>query len=479
MTGSVSTAARVSARQVATLLGRWNEPDRPSSAALSTGLRALMLDGQLPAGTRLPAERELATALRTSRNLVTAALDRLREQDLVASRHGAGTWVTTTSRPAWPATGENDDAIDLSHAAPAAPPELAAAYERAAHRMGGQLRGHGYLMRGLGPLRERVAARLTARGLPTDAGQVVITNGAQAAIRTAMRVLSGPGSAILLENPTYCNALGAMRALRLRPVAMSVDAAGGWDTDGAIAGLRQSAPALAYLVPDHSNPTGVRVPAAQRAELAAELLRRRCPAIIDETLAELTLDGEPEPPMGALLGDAAITVGSLSKSVWGGLRVGWLRAGREIVEQVAAQRPAVDLGTAVFEQIVADELHDDLDAVLAARRESLRQRRDLLIGQLAAALPGWRVPVPAGGQVLWCLLDAPASTRLTVLATGYGLRLSAGSAFGVAGGFERRLRLPFTLPPAQLVTAVGRLAAAWNATGAGPAPDLPDATVSL
>jgi DNA-binding transcriptional MocR family regulator len=433
-----------------------------------------VLDGQLPVGTQLPAERELADSLGTSRTLIGAALDRLREDNLVASRRGAGSWVTSA------ATGgmetsllQGTDLIDFARAAPAATPGLILAFDAARRALGAHVSGHGYSERGLLVLRERIAHRYTARGLPTTPAQVMITNGAHHAFVLALRMLVGPGDRVLVEQPTYPNALEAIRAAHAIAVPVAVDAFGGhgWDIAGIDAALRQLAPRLAYLVVDFQNPTGLRLDAGGRESLGKALTRARTPVVVDETMAELDLEGDPldgPPPLAAFAGDLAITVGSASKSHWGGLRIGWIRASEELLGRLVSARYAVDLGSPVFEQLVLAELLSDADSLLSKRRAEFRGQRDSLVAALNSVCPDWDFTPPAGGLSLWCRLPEPMSTRLAVAAVNHGVQIAPGSRFGVNGGLERWLRLPFAQPPERLVEAVRRLStAAASVRGAG------------
>jgi DNA-binding transcriptional MocR family regulator len=242
--------------------------------------------------------------------------------------------------------------------------------------------------------------------------------------------------------------------------------------------LRQSAPRLGYLIPDHHNPTGLSLDDEGRAGLVALARAHRTPFVVDETMVGLDLDGAPPPaPVAAHdpAGDAAITIGSMSKAFWAGLRIGWIRTSPALVRRLAAARAAVDLSSPIVEQLVAVELLRDADAILAARREAVRARRDALVAALQHELPGWRFDVPRGGLVLWVELDTPRSSALAAIADRHGVRIAPGPRFGIDGAFERYLRLPFCLPEATLQDAAARLATAWRAVTEGapaPAPEL-------
>lgn len=475
----IPLTGRVSGHKLATLLGIWRRGDlkkggsRHGAADLAAAVELLVLDGRLPLGTKLPAERELADALEVSRTLIGASLDKLRADGLVASRRGAGSWIASpgTTRGREPLLASGEDLIDLAQACPPAIPGLVPAVDGARRALVDHLGENGYHVRGLEILRERIARRYTERGLPTNADQVMITNGAHHAFVQVLRMLAGPGDRVLVEQPTYPNALEAIGAAHAIPVPVPLDPATGWDVVGIEAALRQSAPRLAYFVVDFQNPTGLRLDTAGRERLAAALSRARTPAIIDETLVELDLEGDPVDgplPLGAFAGDLGITIGSASKSHWAGLRLGWIRASEDVIGRLIAARFAVDLGSPVFEQLVLAELLDDGGAALAHRREEALALRDALTGALNWYCPDWTFTVPQGGLSLWCRLPEPMSTRLAVAAASHGVQVAPGSRFGVHGGLERWLRLPYSLPADRLFEAVRRLGTAAASVTAGP-----------
>ena len=450
----------MSARRLAHLLGNWRRHgSRQGAADLAAGLRLLILDGRLPSGTALPPERELAAALDVSRTMIAAALERLKTDGLVVSRRGAGSWT------AIPATGgtreppENPETIDFARAVPPAIAGIAAAAEAAAPRLARELCSHGYYEQGMPDLRERLAARYSARGLPTTPDQILVTNGAHIALATALRLFTGPGDRVLIEQPTYPNAIEAILGAHAVPVpvAMSDD---GWDAEGVEATLRQAAPRLAYLIVDFQNPTGHRLDEAGRRRLGAAFRRARTPVVVDETNVDLDFTEEPVAPFGAFGGDLVLAAGSAGKSHWGGLRLGWVRAPAEVIARLTAARRGLDLGSPVFEQLVLTELLDGPREPLLERRRLLCERRDALAGLLREHCPDWTFAVPDGGLSLWCRLSAPVSTRIAAVAQNFGVRVAPGSFFTPHGGLERYLRVPYTQPVDVLGEAVRRLAAA-------------------
>ena len=458
-------ASRVSAQQLSRLLG--DQPfSHPRYEDLAARIRMLLVDGRLAASTRLPSERSLAAALEVSRTTVTSAYARLRDAGFVDARRGSGhvTSVHTSLPSTMVASPLPDGVIGFTFAACAAPPEVAAAYGRAGERIGSLLGGPGYLPEGLPELRALIADRYAARGLPTSPDQIVVTSGAVAALNTVLRTLLGTGDRVLCESPTYPGAVDATGRAggRLVPLPLADE---GWDLTRLEMLLRQSAPRLAYLIPDYQNPTGALMPAHQRAEAARLLHRYGVTPVIDETTAELRLSGPAEAPF-AVHGSETITIGSASKAYWGGLRIGWIRAPRDLVRPLIEQRAILDLASPVFEQLVLAEVLQDADSVLAGQRQRLLDQRDRLVSAVVGRFPQWRLRVPAGGLVLWAELPAETSTRLAMAAERHGLLLTPGPRFFVGGGGERHLRLPYTLPALLADQAVDRLAAAWADQGA-------------
>ncbi|GHC56755.1 MocR-like transcription factor YczR [Streptomyces flavofungini] len=453
--------------------------ERPGYRALAHAVRTLLLDGRVPLHTRLPAERELASALGVSRATVTAAYDLLRESGFAASRRGASTWTELPEgrRPASVAAfavgAPGEGVLDLAVAAPAAPAAgLGEAVAAAAALLPAHAPTSGYHPYGLPELRAAVAERYTRRGLPTLPDQILVTTGAQQAISLVLALLGRPGDRALVENPSYPNALDAIRRAGLRPAPVPVTDAG-WDTALVESTLRQTAPRIAYLVPDFQNPTGALMPREQRVRILDTARATGTWLLIDETIADIALDVPPPAPFAALaphgVAEQVVTVGSLSKSYWGGLRIGWVRAGSRLITELTTARIPADMATPVLDQLVAAQLLPGLDEVLRERRAGLRESRAALAAALGRHLPDWRWQLPPGGLSLWVDLGAPIASSLARSALGHGVRVEGGSRFGAdPGTHEHRLRLPFTLAPDRYEDAATRLAAALS--GAGPRP---------
>jgi DNA-binding transcriptional MocR family regulator len=219
---------------------------------------------------------------------------------------------------------------------------------------------------------------------------------------------------------------------------------------------------LAYLVPDFQNPTGAFVPDDDRREVLAAASAVGSTVVVDESFVELDLTGPPRGQPSAALDRQVVTIGSLSKPVWGGVRLGWVRAEPDLIRRLAVLRAGIDLAGSALDQLVGVHLVERLSAITAGRRAELVPRRDALAKALGERLPAWRFELPTGGLSLWVELDAPLGIPLSLLAAQHGVQLVTGSRFGVDGTLERFLRLPYCLPEDRLTEAVRRLAHAWS-----------------
>jgi len=459
----------LTARALSLLLGDWRGSE--SSAAysgLAERIRLLVLDGRISLGSRLPAERELASILGLSRTTVTAAYGMLRDAGFLISTQGSGSVARLPHSAPRAPEEDRPGILDFTKATLPAYPGVAAAALRAAELLPAYLGNSGFDTIGLPVLREAIAERYRSRGLPTEADEILVTIGAQHAISLLARVLLSRGDNVLVESPSYPHAVEALRDAggRLRPVSVSTEA--GWDESGLEQVLRRSSPTLGYLMPDFHNPTGQNMSDELREKVVAIASSVGTVLIADETMGELAIDGKthsvPFAAHGAA-GSAPILIGSVGKSLWGGLRIGWIRAQRPIIQRLARARPAGDLGTPLLEQLIVADLLGDYDAILESRREQLRVGRNHLRAALAQRLPEWDVPRPSGGLTFWINLGAPVSSQLTLAARNEGLLLGAGPWFGIDGAFERFLRIPFSHPLPELDRAVDALARAWQTTG--------------
>lgn len=483
------TPPRTSRTPIPRTAGPHAGPQPPAYAALADRISLLILDGRIPLGARVPAERDIAAQLGISRTTVSAAYTHLREAGFLLTTQGSGSVARLPAEAGRPHTmppGAHPHAtlLDFSKATIPAPPALATAAAWAADQLPSYLGGSGFDPIGLPVLRRTLADRYTARGLPTTDDQIMVTIGAQHAIALVARTLLSRGDRALVESPSYPHAFEALRSAGARLVPVNVTTDDGWDEQGFEQAIQRTSPSLGYLMPDFHNPTGQSMRPEFREKALALAAHHGTVLVADETMAELGLDdANPSLPFAAY-GDGGVSgnrpsapssgqppvvlIGSVGKTVWGGVRIGWIRADRPIIQRLVRARAAGDLGTPILEQLVVTHLLGDYDAILASRRSQLRGGRDYLVRLLAEQIPDWRVPHVPGGLTAWVNLGSPVSSQLTLAARSEGLQIAAGPLFGIDGAFDRFLRIPFSYSEAEIDRAVGALAAAWAAVGRYP-----------
>jgi DNA-binding transcriptional MocR family regulator len=447
--------------ELAARLGRWSAGRGPLHVLLAARLRALIDDGDLPPGAGLPTDRALATGLSTGRTTVVAAYDLLRDEGRLVRRQGSGTWVAgdpagppgaaePTSSPVFlHLLDQPDDVTQFACAGPlVAPPECRDAYRAALTRLD---EGLGYFPAGHPRLRQALADRYAARGLPTGPEQILVTTGGQQALSLLARALAAPGDEVVVQAPTYPGLLEVLRECAAVP----------FPTDDFPAAFARG-PAFAYLIAVCHNPTGRNLPEPVRREIAAAATAAGVPLVVDDVLAELNFAG-PEPVLPGV-----ITVGSLSKVVWGGMRIGWVRADPALIGRLARLKAVHDLGSGVVDQLAATFLVDDLTALAAARARQLARRHDHLCAQLREKLPEWTFEPAAGGQTLWVRLPRGDAASYAQAALRHGVAVLPGGQLDASGGSADRLRLPFVATPAEITAAVSALAVAWRGYSGGP-----------
>jgi DNA-binding transcriptional MocR family regulator len=423
------------------------------TSEVAATLRGRLAHGELRPGLRLPSERALARQLGVSRVTVVRALTRLRLEGLVVTRHGSGTFVAATDRlvdtiaarpaglhPAGP------DAVDLRWATTAGPADLIPAVQAAIRdALPAELRGDGT---NASPLTERLAHYLTGTGLPTRPDQLTLTSGAMAGLALVLDVAAPPGGATVTETPTYPGALRLLsqRKRRTRGWPAGPDA---WDPGYLARLLRKGPPGVLYVQPDGHNPTGATMPPATRAATSRTAAAAGWLVVADETMRPLHLaEATAKPASPAATDHRVITVSSLSKTVWGGLHLGWIRAPAAITRHLRNAADATGAGPGALDQITAARLLPGLDAIVQRRAGLLAENLQHLEQRLNGT--GLRWHRPAAGVTLWLDLHPRSSYEVAQDCARRGVLLEPASTFAVDGHDDRHLRIPFTAPPATL-----------------------------
>ncbi|WHM37314.1 PLP-dependent aminotransferase family protein [Streptomyces sp. BPTC-684] len=312
-------------------------------------------------------------------------------------------------------------------------------------------------------LRAATAARLTARGLPTGAGQLLVTTGSQQGLTLLAAALVEPGDTVLVEDPCYLAALQAFGFAGARIVAVPSDADGP-DPAALDELVARERPKLFYSVPTFQNPTGRTMTAERRRAVAEVAVRRGLWVVEDDPYGELRYEGESVPWISSYEGaaDRTVLLGSYSKIMAPGLRLGWLRAPEALLRACAVAKQAADLHTPTVNQLAAARyLADrDLDAHVAKVRAAYGERRDAMLASLADALPeGSSWNRPEGGMFLWATLpqgsDATASLKEAV---AHDVAYVPGAPFFAGTPDPAALRLCFvTSAPDEIAEGLRRL----------------------
>jgi 2-aminoadipate transaminase len=304
---------------------------------------------------------------------------------------------------------------------------------------------------GYPPLREAVAALLSRRGLETNADQVLITSGSQQALDLAGRALLDPNDGVAIESPSYLAALQIFDSLQARYHAVEVDGEGPLPTHLTVALSHR--PKLLYLLPNFQNPTGTTMSLGRRQAAAEQAASAGVAVLEDDAYHDLRYDGEPLAPVAALAENPwAIYTGTFSKTIAPGVRVGYLRADRRLIERLAHLKQITDLQAGSLAQRIVFEYltRGHLEPGIERFREVYRRRRDLMLGALQEHLRGaatWTRP--AGGMFIWVTLPAEDAERVLEGAMRRGVLFVPGSTFHVdrTGGRGRNtLRLNFVSP---------------------------------
>lgn len=442
--------------------------DGPLYVRLADAIGDAVAQGAVGAGVRLPAERALAEYLAVGRGTVGAAYDALRSRRVVTTRRGSGTYVASGAVPGAlhrsPLLSNLLDhravPIDLSVAASeigvGLPPR---SYSLADAAKLAPL--HGYAPMGIPALREAIAERISGEGAPSEADEVLITNGGQGAMSLLASSMIRSGDRVLVEAPTYPAAIEVFARAGARIEGIRRDHAGPV-LDDLERALARGPVRLLYLIPTCHNPTGGVMSEHRRRGVLALGRAAGVAVVEDAVLAPLVFRGPPPPSLLALDRERVYQIGSLSKTIWGGLRVGWLRAPSEVIMRLGRLKAANDLGSAVLTQVAALDCLGHYDELVERRRELVRDRVDTLVQALSELLPEWTFAEPSGGLSVWAGLPYGSGDDLTQLAMRRGVAVTPGSSAAQTDEFLGFLRLSAGPSPEAIREGVSRLAAAWE-----------------
>ena len=302
---------------------------------------------------------------------------------------------------------------------------------------------------GYGPLREMVAESLPWN---VDPGQVMITTGSQQGLDLVAKVLIDAGSRILVESPTYLGAVMAFTPMEPEVVSVANDEEG---ID--IADLRAKAAGARFLyaLPNFQNPTGRTMSESRRAALSEAATELGLPIMEDNPYGDLWFDTPPPAPLTARNPEGGIYLGSFSKVLAPGLRMGFIVAPTAVYPKLLQAKQAADLHSPSFNQrLIAEVMKDGfLERHIPTIRALYKSQRDAMLQALATAFPegqthaSLRWNTPAGGMFLWARLpEGMRAVDLLPYAVNQGVAFVPGAPFYADHGDPRTLRLSFVTP---------------------------------
>ncbi|USB33697.1 PLP-dependent aminotransferase family protein [Paenibacillus sp. YPG26] len=446
-------------------LDNW-KPNRQSNVPLhlqiEQHIKESIASGEWPVGTRLPSQRSLAASFGVNRSTVVTALDELNAAGLLEGNRGGGTRVVSGTwgilaaakppdwnayvsssihRPNLPAVQEINRAefqpgiirLGTGELSPELLPQ--AGMQRLLQTMAQHRApdlGYGEPGGDLG-LRELIAERLRTLGISASPRSILIVSGALQALQLVSLGLMQPGSSVLLERPSYLYSVPVFQSAGMKLRGIPMDAEG--IRDPLIASYaRQSSGALLYTIPSFHNPTGILMSEARRQKLLDACSELSLPVLEDDVYRELWLETPPPLPLKSLDKKGMVVyMGSLSKMVSPGLRIGWIAGPEPVIDRLADLKMQTDYGSSQLSQWAAREwfssgMHEEhmssLRGMLRARRDAAAAMLDRHMGDLAE----WQLP--QGGFYIWLkLYNAPAPRLLFEAALKEGILLNPGHLY--------------------------------------------------
>jgi 2-aminoadipate transaminase len=367
--------------------------------------------------------------------------------------------------------------------------QVSAATQRVLEQHGAQALQYG-ATEGYRPLRELLVRHMARYGIRVTPDNVLVTSGSQQALDLIGKLLVNPGDRVLTESPTFLGAIQAFASYQAEFVTVPVDEEG-LRVDRLEEALR-SGPKFLYVLPNFQNPTGVTLSRARRRALVELASRYGTPIVEDDPYGQLRYEGDHLPPLvtvdaelhGCASGERAfrggvLYLGTLSKTLAPGLRIGWVVAPEEVIEKLVQLKQAADLHTSTFTQMVAYEVARGgfLDHHVRVIRRTYRERRDAMLAAIERHFPvGVRWTQPQGGLFLWVTLPRGADAAAVLEeALAAGVAFVPGTSFFPTGGGRDTMRLNFSYcSPDRIAEGVARLGAALRKTvGASSETELP------
>jgi 2-aminoadipate transaminase len=461
--------------------------NEPLYIQIKKGIAERILTGALKAGERLPATRELARQLKVNRSTVTNAYEELLADGLLNSHVGQGTFVSDQvksidvfdtrvksegvagQKMVWDGlfAGEAEertisalldlyqvstitDVISFSGSFPDESSFPIADFKTSLNHA---LREFGRSVlkyeqaAGLQALREHLSGEMRSRGIVTNPENILITNGSQQAIDLLARSFIAPGDKVILENPTYPGAANSFSALGAKLIGIPVDKRG-MQVDNLEQIIIQQRPKLLYTIPTFHNPTGHTLSLERRHQLMSLVRKYRIPVLEDAYGEDLRFEGSELPSLKALdITEQAIYLGTFSKNLLPGIRIGWCVAPTPVFTRLVALKQISDITTSPLLQAALYDFcrRRKYQAHIERVRSIYRRRRDFMLTRLRSYFPeGTEYSEPQGGLFCWVKLPPQIdTTELLMEVRQQGVVFSRGHLFHIDGSGRNTLRLSF------------------------------------
>ena len=464
------SGGRIESVRLARMLGDWRSNDRGLVRALALGIGQLITENHLPDGVLLPSQRNLAAALAISRSTVTETYEALAAVDVVESFQRSGCRVRRKGFASINGTTEGESAGTLgsglrldplssydiaSGALPGLPVVAQAVADIDHRRLLAHVAAGGFFPAGLPELRNIVAEYYTDLGMPTTGKNIVITGGAQQATWLIAQLLIGPVDEVVVEDPTSRRTLDVLRRAGTRLLSVPL-ADTGLRLDLLEQLIAHRRPRLVYCQPVVHDPTGVTMDQQTIRGIARILEAHRTFCVEDASSAELLFDERRRRHgLGTLLPmEQLLTVSTLSKLTWGGLRVGWIRGSAHVIERLTELKRSIDLTSSVLDQLVAVELLKRLPEIRSRRTSDLHRGVVDTRRTIARIQPSWRWTEPSGGTGLWVDTGSDAAVIGSALRARGVRALTGPEHFSPFGGMNCYLSLPLWYPEDELEQAL-------------------------
>jgi GntR family transcriptional regulator of abcA and norABC len=424
-----------------------------------------------PTGAKIPSQRVLADEFSVNRSTVVAALEQLKSDGIIEGVIGKGTiiandtWSLLASLPkskdTQPSHPVESGIIDLSKGELAEDVFPDGYLNDVLGRLSGKIHSLGYEERGgYEPLREAVAGYMTRQGTPVSPSSIVIVSGAIQGLQLIASGLMERGASVFLEEPSYLYSIHTFQSLGMSLAGIKMDA-DGLVTADLQSKWRPNHPGVLYTIPCFHNPTGVMMSQSRRKEVLSFCAAHRLPIIEDDIYRELWLDSPPPPSLKSMdTNGSVLYIGSLSKTLSPGLRIGWIAGAEPVIERLSDLKMQADYGTSSLSQRVAAEwLGEGLyeHHLEYVRKELLKRRREASasLERHLSGLADWHVP--NGGFFIWLQLKEDISIKeLYTEAVNEGILFHPGSIY--TEGTSRSIRLSYGYAgPAQFEEGIRRL----------------------